>query len=205
MRGEYRLITNSQDVIIRVDESWVDFARRNWSPDFQPEWVLGRRLWGFICDDATIYLQKMLAEKVRQQDQSLSYPFRCDSPALRRFLEMTVSPLPEGGLLWHSRLLGEETRPPFLAPPLTPARGQASGFLLAMCSWCKRVREPEPLAGEQGRPPVGHWQELEEVMPLLAQRGRAEYPAVTHTICPVCYQQVKAQLEEAKPRGPAGG
>lgn len=58
------------------------------------------------------------------------------------------------------------------------------GKMLAMCSWCKRIRDA-----------AGRWQTIEE---YLAPRSHSQ---LTHGACPVCVQQLRqGGASEGKPR-----
>lgn len=172
------------------NQAWLDFARQNWRADFAPDRLLGETWRGQIGDHTTLHLYDQLVERARELGRPLTVPFRCDAPNLRRFMEMSLLPLADGGLEWASRLLRQETRPPVSLPEVASALATE---LVVMCSWCKKVRVPE----WEGLAPLmaGIWVEVEEAMSLFAVTHAGFYPAISHGVCPTCYQSVISLAE----------
>jgi hypothetical protein len=179
--------TDEHGLISYVSPRWVEFARRNWRPDFRPEEVLDTRLLGHISDPPTRHLYSMLMERMGEIGREVVLAFRCDAPDLRRHIRLGVRPHPGGGLEWDSRVVAVEPRPP--VPLLAPVARDRR--LLGVCSWCKKVRAPSWLGNARLQP--DQWVEVEEIMPLLA----AGVPDLTHGACPECYARVLREVRGA--------
>ena len=182
--------SDRQGRLVYLNQAWLDFARENWRADFEPELVLGAGWRQQISDPATLHLYDLLVQRALRLNHPVAVAYRCDSPDLRRYMEMRVSPLPDGGLEWASRILREEPR---AVANLLETRARRSERLLRVCSWCKKVQMPDWAGGKGGE--VGHWVEVEEVMSRLADTQAGAYPDLTHGACPDCYQAILEEME----------
>ncbi len=162
--------------IVAVDEAWSEFARTNDGIDLLPPRPLGRSLLSYIPDLPTAHVYERLFERVRQTGQPLAIPFRCDSPTLRRFLELHLEGRSGGGFRLSTVLLRAESR--VHVPLLERSRPRGDGLLL-MCSWCKRVSIPKA------------WVEVEEAVSELRLFEREALPDISHGICPDCLEGTK--------------
>src|SRR6478672_1277449 len=146
---------NADGRITFVDDEWCRFAVANGARQYaDPAWLYGKPLLSFISDPTTRQLYALLMARVRASRSAVRVPLRCDAPALRRWLELEISPGADGGLTFASYELRTETRAPI--PTFEAAAGGASA-LLRMCSWCKRVEAA-----------AGHWQDIEDAIASLA-------------------------------------
>ncbi|MDQ3171420.1 MAG: hypothetical protein M3Q55_14895 [Acidobacteriota bacterium] len=160
------------DVIADTNDAWAHFAQANQAPQLSD--VLGQSLWDHVSDNTTRQIYRDLIARVRAGHE-VTFPYRCDAPALRRFMRMTMRPAPDRGVLFDSVIERAEARP---APPLLggPAAG-SSGVIVRVCSWCKRVHVRET------------WQEVEVAVESLGLfDGPA--PALTHGMCEDCYARI---------------
>jgi len=171
----YRL--DAADRLEWVNENWGRFAARNEAPELAAGRVLGRPLWDFLSTPEVHQIYRTVLERVRRLLRPVRFPIRCDSPGLRRSMTLSLTPQAEGKILFECRLDRLETRGP--APLLDPRRPRSED-LLAVCSWCKRVR-----AGEE-------WLEIEEAIAALDLFGQECLPRLTHGICPACKERVLA-------------
>jgi hypothetical protein len=182
-------------------ESWRRFAGANGTPRLaDPSKVVGALLYDAITGEETRDSYRRFAEVLLERKrEAVSFPYRCDAPEIRREMRMTISPIVVRGqavaLLYQSQVLLEQSRPAmniFRAP--LAATGVGGLPLLAICSYCKNVRFP---AGE----PMGEWIPPERYY----QRGGSESVMLSHSICPVCYENiVQPALGEPRERVPAG-
>lgn len=172
----YRI--NDRDEFTWVGENWAGFALSNRAPELAPELVLGRPLWQFVTDWTTEHLYRQLLVVVRA-GRPVSFPFRCDAPEERRFMEMSIRPEAGGGLLFETRALSLEARPAVAL--LERAGPRADGPLLRSCGWCKRV--------DVG----GAWAEVEEAVRRL-RLFEQEPPPVTHGMCEDCFMETSRKL-----------
>ena len=174
-------IIDGADKIVRVNEDWLDFARENIAPQLIASVVLGQPIWHFIQGQETVYLCKQIFDRVRAGFSPVKFPFRCDSPDCRRFMEMKLSLLPGNAIEFISHILREEWREPV---DLLDASRDRSGEFLKICSWCKRINIPS-----QG------WGEIEAAIGALDLFDHFSMPRMTHTICDACHEAVKLELD----------
>ncbi len=165
--------------IVAVDEAWSEFARANDGMDLLPPRPLGRSLLSYIPDLPTAHVYGRLFDRIRQTGQPLSVPFRCDSPRLRRFLELRLEPRDEGGFRLSSVLLRAEPRPPVSLLERSRPRGTD---MLLMCGWCKRVAIAEA------------WVEVEDAVSELKLFERKVLPDISHGICPGCLESTTSLI-----------
>lgn len=159
------------DTIIGVSRSWDRFAVANNTPGLVFDSMTQRRIWDHITDATTIEIYRELIERVRD-GATITLPLRCDAPALRRWLTLTASPMPHGGVKFTSRTIREEARPHLaIMEPSVPR----SAALLKTCGWCRKIHVP-------GRA----WVEAEEAVHQLNLFEQPRLPRLTHGICPVC-------------------
>lgn len=169
------------DVIRRVGGQWEAFARANGGAHLVAG-VLGQTIWDFVGGSTTRHMYRMLAGRVRQ-GHPVSFTYRCDSPAMRRFMRMRMLPIDASGVRFESETLTTEAWPPGLR------RDRRDDFL-TICSWCKKGRLDDT------------WQEPEVVVERLGMFvGDAERP-ISHAICPSCAEVVEAAIA-AGPHHPA--
>lgn len=175
-RVTYRIDVN--DVIIAVGDDWAAFARRNNAPALDAD-TIGRSLWDFVEGDTTRFVYRALLARVRS-GQSITFGYRCDAPALRRYMQMTMRPVGEGGVEFESTTVRVEPRAPVIA---TAAAPHTDGPLVRMCSWCNRV--------EYG----GTWGELEAAAEPLGLFAATDPPLITHAMCPSCFARYMRELD----------
>jgi len=167
---DYRI--DGTDRIVAVGESWLRFAAANGAPSLTREAVVGQSLWDFVAGRETREIWTALLGRVRAGRRIARLPFRCDGPAVRRFLTVEVSARDDGAVEIATRLLREEVRPPV---QLLDPEAERSSEILRLCSWCKRVETPE-----QG------WLETEAAIEVLDLFGRRQVPKVSHGMCLDC-------------------
>lgn len=163
--------------IVRVDDGWSRFAIENGAPELLPPAPIGRSVFSYIADRTTAMLYERLFQRVLATDTPARIPIRCDAPALRRFLEIEVAPLPSPGLCLTTTIVRTEPRAP--VPLLLDS---AAADALRMCTFCKRV-ETDAV-----------WAEVET---FVSHRRIFEDPApaaVTHAVCDDCTRLMDPHL-----------
>lgn len=165
----------ADDNIVHVNDEWVEFARENGAPELAGETVVGRAIWEFITGRETRHISRLLLDKVRAGGRSISIQYRCDSPELKRFMEMEIVPLEGGSVDFRSRILRLERREP--VPLLDPGTSRGDEFL-TICSWCRRARV------------ASVWVELDEAVKKLQLFSSVSLPQLTHGICQDCARLV---------------
>lgn len=175
-RLTYRI--NTDDVIVEVGDDWAAFARRNGATGWEAATV-GRPLWDFVSGVTTRFVYRALLGRVRS-GQSITFDYRCDAPALRRFMQMTMRPAAEGGVEFESATMRVEPREPLFAAATSP---RTERLLVRMCSWCNRVAFD------------GTWCEVEVAAEALGLFAASGLPAITHAMCPSCLARYMGELD----------
>jgi hypothetical protein len=179
---------DATDVIRAVGGSWAEHALAN-GGDRLVHGVVGRRLWDFIGGATTQHMYQNLVGKVRESGEPITFPFRCDSPALRRDMRMHLLPLSDGWVRFES--LTVQTR---AWPTALLARQPASkpDGVIRICSWCKKGK----LRDEWVEPEVV----VEELGMFIGDRERL----ISHAICPPCAHALEAALQGRRRSAEAG-
>ena len=179
-----------EEVIYRIDRNglltalnpqWDRFAADNGCPDLAARKIRGRLLWSCIDDPETRHAHHTLLERARARGGITGLPFRCDSPTLRRYMEMDIMPLEDGGAEYRCRALRSETR---ARMALIGPSEATSGQLMRMCSWCKRVDLGE-----------NNWVEIEDAVAPLGLLLQKQFPRITHTICAACLKRLEEESD----------
>lgn len=180
---------DSTDRITTVNEAWSVFARANDGEHLLPPGILGRKIWDFICDDATRQIYARLLMRVRGGARPARFRFRCDSPGERRVLRMEITSGEAAAVQFTVTPLVVEPRP---AVRLLASATTRSNRLLRICGWCMRVPTDD-----------GRWLEVEEALSVLNIFDDSALPQLTHGICPACSAALtKAAREEEPPGSP---
>ncbi len=119
--------------------------------------------------------------RVRQHGRAVSIPFRCDGPAVRRFMELQMERCDRGRVRLVGRLLREEPRD--RVPMLDAAVDHGDGSV-AMCPWCKLVAVED------------RWLEVESAVRELDLFESQHLPRIEHRVCSQCSVRLKHQLGE---------
>ena len=116
----------------------------------------------------------MFFQAVRCRRKPVAAPFRCDSPAVRRFMELRCFPSAEQSIRIQGRLLKEQ----MVAAPVVPQADKPGiAALMRVCSWCRRI--DSEAAG---------WIEIDEAARQLRYLETPAPPPITHGICLDCEQ-----------------
>jgi hypothetical protein len=178
----YRYCVDDSNVIVDVDHWWLAFARENNAAQLNETSVVGRLLWEFISDEPTRSLYKEIHDRVRSSGNPISVPFRCDSPTLQRYMQLTISKHHDGLLLYESTLI--RTLPQRRFALLDPEQKRSADFLV-MCSFCKRsLIEPSG------------WLELENISLKLRLFDQQTVPGLIYTDCPKCTNELRPKQRQ---------
>jgi hypothetical protein len=176
-------IINKDDRIVFVNDEWDEFAVTNGGRPLLSKKVLYQSIWNFINDLTSVYLYREILKKVRN-GQDLNFNIRCDSPSLRRFLEVNITLQENERVLFENRLLKEESR---TAQKILESGILRSKEVLIICSWCNRA--------ETGK---DKWQEIETAVKDLGLFERNSYPGLSHGMCPDCYLRMSETLDKTE-------
>lgn len=169
---------NRLDEIVSVSQGWDAFAMANDGHAACADRVLRRPLLHFIADHTTRHLYEQVLIRARAGRKAV-FTFRCDSADERRLLEMRVSPLEHGDVLFVTETLSIEHRAHVATLDLAAPR---SGDLIRVCGWCKKVHDGDC------------WTEIEEALHRLKLLECIPVPRLTHGICESCFEGISAQL-----------
>ena len=178
---------DAEDHVITVGESWAEFARDNAAADLAvppPD----RTLWSYFDRSEIRELWQLLVDHVRTSQKEVQVPLRCDAPHARRWIEMTVTPEPAGGVHFRSVVVYEEFRP--TVSLLDPrAERDDSSEPVPVCSWCGR--------GQQG----SEWLEIEELVRSARLLELGSMPPVSQGICATCREEMSVELLASRETG----
>lgn len=178
----YRI--NEKDEIIYVGGGWERFAKDNHGHGLEGEAVQGRVLWEFVSGPATRDLYKRLLTRVRS-GQPARFTLRCDGPAHRRLLEMTISMEGSDTVEFATRSLEVVERDPIALLGASTSRSEA---MLVVCAWCNRIQ-----VGPQ------EWMEVELAIDQLNLFEADRMPQVTHGICNDCLESMTELVTKMEP------
>lgn len=164
---------DADDRIVHANAGWWEFAKENGAHDLTPEKVLGRSVYDFIDGDSTKAVLRLIIERARGGRTPHPIPYRCDAPALRRFMEMRVRQALNGEIEFINRVIRFE-----IDPSLPPsAHFSEPPDFLRVCSWCKKVRLPD-----------GTWEDLRSSSTALEMFASTHGRPLTHGICDDCVE-----------------
>lgn len=178
----YSYSLDETDVIVCVDRWWMAFAKENGLTDIA---VVGRKIWDFIADQPTRDLYREIHDHVRSSGNPISVPFRCDSPTLQHYMQLTVSKHDGGQLLYRSTVVRTLLQRRVTVLDSKQKRSQA---FLTMCSFCKRsLIEPSG------------WLEMADISLNLRMYERQTVPQLRYTVCPACVSRMQREREQPHP------
>jgi hypothetical protein len=165
------------DRLVKVDQGYYRFGEENnWD---EVGASLGRSLWDFVAGDELKKLQRMLLRRLRSEVRSIELPFRCDSPTVRREMDMRIVTHTSGRAVLFAASLRAEVVRNTPQPMLDPATPRGAGTV-AMCGWCDRFLVDD------------EWVEVEIAAVRLGLFERPKLPAISHDICPDCSEMLLA-------------
>ncbi|OOZ39060.1 hypothetical protein BOW53_13070 [Solemya pervernicosa gill symbiont] len=125
----YRI--DADDHLCGFDDHWSSFAADNESPHLSDQLIFNRPIWDFIQDAETRHIHETLLKRVRTNNTPLSFPFRCDAPTLRRYMEMKITPLDNRAVEYRCHIVRTEVREPI---ETANATADHDDNFLRMCS-----------------------------------------------------------------------
>ena len=185
---QYRI--DARNSLVFINDAWISEAQAAASPlRLASAAVLGQGLWDLITDLPLQHLFDGLFHRLRtNQIPTVTYRFRCDTPTLRRLHHLTITPLPDQSLDFHTSIVAVSKR---LSARLLDPTAPRSGDLLRICSWCKRLFVP-------GR----GWLDIEDALRELPAIDAGPLPAITHGMCPGCEATMLRLLADPSASGP---
>ena len=171
------------DRIVQVSDNWLAFAEENLAADScHPEKIINRPIWHFIDGKESLHLYEVVLKKVRDRYARITFPFRCDSPDKRRYMQLHISPLRNNYVEFTSQILREEQRDSIEVLDVTIPR---TDQFVKMCCMCKKVVVSENV-----------WVEVEIAIAELQLFDHHKLPAITHGTCPECFDIMMAEVDK---------
>ncbi len=170
----YRI--DADGIITTVDAAWGEFAMENGAAGLAQR-TLGTPLRNHIAGEEVWHLYSALFQRIRDRRTPAEIPYRCDSPYVRRFMSLRMTPLTDNGIEFRSRTerIERYETPIALLDNGTPRNDD----LVTMCAWCKKIKTgPE------------RWTELEDAVRILGLFETPSCPGITHGICKSCMDLV---------------
>lgn len=161
---------DEKDRITFMNSAWFVFAERNGMQLRSTSQLLGTRLWKHVSDQTVRHFYAVFMAKVRKTGKPVTIPFRCDSPELARYMEMTISRHNKTELEFRTTLLRETARATGELPAAKPTKVAP---LIMMCIWCKNVKSTR-------------WLRPERAVHVLNLFESQEVPLISHITCPRC-------------------
>jgi hypothetical protein len=166
----YRI--DSQDRIQFVNPAWISFAEENEAPELVANSLLGNSIWEYIQGQEAQLLYKHLFGKLRQRNQEIVIPFRCDSPTKTRHMELVLRSETGGMIELEGRLLAQHPRAPVHL--LDPGVKRMSGKI-AICSICRKVEIK-----------MNQWVEIDSAITRQRLFTKGSLPRLEEQVCPAC-------------------
>jgi len=166
----YRI--DADDRIEYVSASWIRFAQQNEAAELVQDPLLGKPIWDYIQGREAQLLYRQLFAKLRQSRIEMVIPFRCDSPAMIRHMELVLRSGQGGAIEMAGRLLAAQSRAPVAL--LDPGVKRTSGSI-AICSLCRKIETRS-----------GHWVEIESAITRQRLFTRDSIPRLAERVCPEC-------------------
>jgi len=161
---------DQNDRIVKVGGAWDEAARDGGSDSLFADSVKGTNLFSYIAGEATRSFVWTMIDAVRKLQRPNKRPYRCDTPTLKRSMEMTIIPEGNGLLRLEHRLVATEP----LQRPLSFRSAHRLDYkppLRLRCSMCNQVR-------------IGQvWREPDEHAKLL---NTLETTPVVYSVCDDC-------------------
>lgn len=169
---------NNDDIITFVDQEWLEFAQKNEAPELTKDSILGTLIWRFISGDETKQLYQHLFERIRKNKTTAAIPFNCDSPTVKRSLDLSINALEDDSLVFTSTVIS--ITPCDKNPLLDPSQ-ERSSEIIKICSFCKNVYFEG--AG---------WKNVERALLRLNLNYYNPLPKLKNTVCSDCKKVVEA-------------
>jgi hypothetical protein len=132
-----QLSVDQNNIIVRVNNAWDDFATQNNGAHLANESVLGLNLIEAITGKVTRNFNLALLELARTREQTIYFDYRCDSPHERRFMRAHLNADRSGAVHFSHEHLYSEKFPHLVMFNSATQRGRDS---LIRCSLCNHVR-----------------------------------------------------------------
>ena len=177
----YRI--NSREEITFINDEWFRFAADNNALELVRDNILNCSLWDFISDEKVKHIYQEILRRVNS-GHFMKFKLRCDSPEMRRIIEISITPLKDGEVQFDSKIIWTEAR---MNPILFKQNVPRTDNLVIICSWCNKIETRN-----------GNWQEVEEAVETLRLFELETLPLTSHGMCGACFEKVTSELDKLK-------
>ena len=168
-------VIDAADILVKVNLGWDNFAEANEGITIYSNHIVGKSLWSYITGKDTQKIYQELLALVRQKQKPITLPYRCDSPELRRFMSMTITPLENKAVQFSNHTLKTVPRPPHHFKLSKLYEGQA---IILRCSLCNRLKVKSAFL------------ELEEALDKGELLNDNKPIIITYTVCQECSDHI---------------
>ncbi|MCB0210732.1 MAG: hypothetical protein KDJ52_15440 [Anaerolineae bacterium] len=126
---------NQVDEIVDVNDEWNAFALDNDGDTVVREKVIGKPLFSFIMGESTRLFVDNLLQRARLRYQETHKFYRCDSPDIKRFMEMRIIPEDKNILRLEHTIIRREV----MSPPVYYRYSPTINYPYRRCSICNKV------------------------------------------------------------------
>jgi hypothetical protein len=165
------------DHIVDIRGPWDAFAVANGAPGLTRDRVIGTRLLAHVTGLGVGELTRMLLLRARRGPVR-GLAFRCDAPDRRRYLRMSLEPLPGNGLRIETTLLRTEPRAP---QRFLDTNVERSDDVIVACSWCRKIEVPGT-----------GFVEVDDAVATQDLFAGETVPAISHGVCGPCADQMRS-------------
>jgi hypothetical protein len=159
------------DLITYVSREWLDFAGANDAGELTADYVLGKPIWHFITGVDTQSFYHSIFRNLRRRASEIVIPFRCDSPAIIRQMDLTLRLLPDNAIELEGKLLKCTPREPITILFRYADRTEGA---MPICAICRRLSVE------------GEWLELRNAVIHRLLMDVRPAPRLEETVCPTC-------------------
>jgi hypothetical protein len=177
---DFIYIIDKDDKITSVSKNWDSFATNNEGPQCLLNAIEGQSIFDFINDKETAHLYQLLIESVRSNKKDITVPINCDSPSLKRLINIDMKYMSNGSIAFITRVVKLEERDPCEILDCNIDRSDKS---VKICSFCKKVNIDDK------------WILTELAVKALKLFEKEKLPSLTHGICPQCYDNAMAKIK----------
>lgn len=173
------VVVDRYDRIQSLSTNWDEVAEQGGAGEqLAQQKVLGQTLAGFIKSDTTrMYIETCL-KLCRLRQEVLFREYRCDSPTHRRYMELQLTPLPDGAVSMKHFFLYEvpfEKKVTIKDVSDDTLKQAVANYQYIRCSMCNKLK---PLGQEQWFEP--------DALKVSAQQAIN----VIHSVCPDCQNKL---------------